>query len=216
MIHLIIFDLDGTLADTRTDIAYAVNLTRNHFGLAPLSLKEIISYVGNGSEKLIQRSFHDQPNADIKAVVCEFSRYYQQYLVRETRLYPGVTQGLEEFYNRGYPMAILSNKPGDLCRQFVAHFKLDKYFIKVLGGGDLPELKPHPMGIFEILKHAQSQRKAIAREMVWMVGDNSTDLKAGAGAGVKRVFCGFGFGDKAGLECDYEIFNFSELVSIIG
>lgn len=214
--HLIIFDLDGTLADTRADLANAVNLTRAVYNLNALPLDQIIGYVGNGSKKLIERSFQDSAISDVDAVLNEYATLYAKHLVEKSHLYPGVEKTLKILHEKGHTLAVLSNKPGDFCRQIIDQFGLSDYFIKVLGDGDLKQLKPAPEGIFEIKQSAEQKKCALNPQQIWMVGDNYTDLEAGQNAGVNRVFCSFGFGHKAGHECDHEIAEFSELLKIVG
>ena len=209
---LLIFDLDGTLADTREDIANAVNLTRAHYRLAPLSLERVVSYVGNGSRTLIERSFSDQPDTDAATALCVFSDMYARHLIGKSRLYPGVEATLYRLHAEGVPMAVLSNKPGDLCRRIISHFQLESYFFKVIGGGDLPALKPDPGGIFHILDQCESP---VAPESVWMVGDHWTDLETASRAKIKSAFCRYGFGDRKGLECNEQIDRFQNLETII-
>ena len=213
---LIIFDLDGTLADTRADLAQAVNLTRRHFGLKPLGRDEIISYVGNGSRILMERSFHDCPETDTDEAARIFSRQYARFPVQETRLYPGVRDGLEKMFEKNCVMAVLSNKPGDLSRQVVGMLGLARFFIRIIGGGDLARLKPDPSGIYEMIRSANQIGLDIDPERTWMVGDHHTDLDTARNAGVASVFCSYGFGRKEGRPFTFQADDFSDLLTIAG
>ncbi|MBI9107885.1 MAG: HAD hydrolase-like protein [Spirochaetales bacterium] len=215
MNNLIIFDLDGTLADTRADLATAVNMTRKHYGLAILSKDEIVTYVGNGLTLLMQRSFHDSPEQDIAEASEVFKKYYSENLIDETTLYPGVIDGLKALAGSGHILAVLSNKPGDLCRQLSAHFKLDTYLLTVMGGGDAAELKPHPAGLNNIIKKAEAEGFSRNGSNIWMVGDHYTDLEFAKNADINSIFCSYGFGDRRGLTSDHEVTSFAELASIL-
>jgi len=215
MNNLIIFDLDGTIADTRADLANAVNLTRGHYGLQGLPYETIVTYVGNGAKKLVERAFTDMPETDITEVIEVFMQAYSDNLIIETSLYPGVTEGLDSLSKSGHMMAVLSNKPGELCRQLSAHFDLDKYFITVMGGGDAAKLKPEADGINDIIKKAETAGFSRNGSNIWMVGDHYTDLKSAENAGIRSIFCSYGFGDRKGLESDHEAAGFSELTKIL-
>ena len=215
MEKLIIFDLDGTIIDTRADLANAVNMTREHFRLPALSKDEIVGYVGNGLTKLMERSFHDKPEVDIKNANSIFMKFYSDYLIIETALYPGVTEGLERIAEKKYPMAVLSNKPGELCRKITAHFGLGRYFFTVMGGGDASGLKPEPGGIFDIIKDAGERGFSGTSENIWIIGDNYTDLDAAKNAGIKSIFCTFGFGNRRDSSSNYSVSNFNEIAGLL-
>jgi phosphoglycolate phosphatase len=215
MNNLIIFDLDGTLADTRADLALAVNLTRKYYGLSEITYDKIITYVGNGAKKLIERVFTDNHELNINEVLKVFMQLYSDNLIIKTALYPGVIEGLKELSKSGHMMAVLSNKPGDLCRKIAAHFDLDKYFFTVMGGGDAEELKPEPAGINDIIKKAENAGFSRNSSNIWMVGDHYTDLKSAENAGIGSIFCSYGFGDRKGLESNHEVADFKELAGIL-
>lgn len=216
MNKLIIFDLDGTLADTRADLAAAVNMTRGHYGAAELDYREIVSYIGNGAGKLIERSFTDRPDFNVSEGVDVFKKYYAENLIGQTELYPGVKAGLKELNEAGYKMAVYSNKPGELCRELSAHFELDDCFVTVMGGGDAAELKPDPAGLDDIIEKAESAGFISDGSNIWMVGDHYTDLKFAENGGINSIFCNYGFGNRKGLIPGNEVDNFSEIAGIIG
>jgi phosphoglycolate phosphatase len=215
MNSLLIFDLDGTLADTRADLSNAVNLTRNYYNLSDLSREEIINYVGEGRTKLIVQAFNDMPGINIEEAADLWSSFYNKILTVETKLYPGVAEGLEELYAKKYHMAVLSNKPGDMCREITAHFDLDKKLVTALGGGDLATTKPEPEGIYEVI--ARAEKKGFRRngDNIWMIGDHYTDLKAARNAGVKSIFCNYGFGNRKDQNFDFEVSSFGEIARIV-
>jgi len=212
---LIIFDLDGTLADTRADLAHAVNLTRKAYKLAELPPEEIVNYVGSGRKNLIEQAFHDSPNIDIEEVCDSWSDFYNENLIINTFLYKGVLEGIQSLHREGYHLAVCSNKPGPMCRRITAHFALDQYLVTALGGGDASTLKPEPEVLFEVMKKAEIAGFKREKDNVWMIGDHHTDLKVAENAGVKSIFCNYGFGKRGGLKSDFEVNSFDEIAEFI-
>ena len=141
--RLLMFDLDGTLIDSRRDICTAVNLLRANYDLPPLSIETVTSYVGDGIDKLVERSLRGYP-VNIEKATRECAEYYRRHLHDETTLYPGVFDGLQRLHKAGYLLALISNKPAAACREILQHFKVAMLFAVVLGGGDTKHLKPHP------------------------------------------------------------------------
>jgi phosphoglycolate phosphatase len=205
--QLLIFDLDGTLVDSRADLAAGINHMRSHFGLAALSQDTVTSYVGSGVCNLVRRSLQGvdvmfQDALDI------YRAYYDSHLAVHTTTYPGVRAGVQALARAGHKLALLSNKPGDTCRMIMRHFGLDRYFMVMLGGGDLDRLKPEPDGIFHCLELAGPPASA-----TWMIGDHHTDLAVARNAGVRSAFVEYGFGDRDGHETKISFGSFTELVN---
>jgi len=185
---LLIFDLDGTLMDTRRDLCTAVNLMRGHYGLPPLPVDIVVGYVGNGVRNLVTRSLQDFP-ADLDQAVRIESQFYRQHLHDETALYPGVEEGLRRLRAAGYVLALISNKPTDACLELLRHFKLADLFTSVMGGGSVRELKPHPEAVLKTMQSVRADP-----ERTWMIGDHHTDLETARRAGVKSAFVTYGIG----------------------
>ena len=110
-----VFDLDGTLIDSREDIAGAVNLLRARFGLAPLPTETVVSFVGNGIRKLVERAFEQEDPALVEKAKEQIVDCYRETLVVKTTLYPGVADGLRILKTAGFKLAIATNKPHVLC-----------------------------------------------------------------------------------------------------
>ncbi|MBN2703535.1 MAG: HAD-IA family hydrolase [Pontiellaceae bacterium] len=203
--YLLIFDLDGTLIDSRADLAEGINHMRAHYGLDPLPVEVIGGYVGDGVRKLVERSLQD-PDVDLDEALEINEQYYRENLTVHTTLYPGVAEGLQRLKNAGHQLAVLTNKPGDPSREILKHFALDHLFAAIIGGGDIAQLKPEPEGIFRCAELA-----GVPLERVWMVGDHYTDLSVARNAGVKSAFVCYGFGEERGFKPDHYFASFAEL-----
>jgi phosphoglycolate phosphatase len=183
------FDLDGTLIDSRHDLTTAVNLLRRDYDLPPLPVETVTGYVGDGIRVLVERSLRGYP-VNIEKATRECAEYYRRHLHDQTTLYPGVDDGLRRLHAAGHALALISNKPIAACREILSHFGLLPLFAVVLGGGDTQHMKPHP----EPLLTAMSRLHAPAAN-TWMIGDNRTDLEAGRRAGVRTAFLSCGMGE---------------------
>ena len=216
MRNLIIFDLDGTLIDTRADLAYSTNLTRKDFGLDELPQQQIAGYVGNGLRKLIERSFPGSSPEEINRAIERFKVHYSENLVVKTEFYPGVPDGLKKLSAAGHYLAVLSNKPGFWVREIIDHFRLSSLFIALVGGGDSAAMKPEPDGIKDIVSTAEKAGFRNSSRNVFMVGDHHTDLLAAANAGITSIFCSYGYGSRSGEVYDIEAKSFKEVVASAG
>lgn len=206
MNRCIIFDLDGTLIDSREDIAAAVNATRSDFHLPPHSLDHVVSFVGDGVRKLIQRAFAGEAVDEEKAIQA-MNRHYAEHAVVRTRLYPGVAEGIRKLHAAGWNIALVSNKPTEICHLIFRHFGLDSYFCEVIGGSSGFPLKPAPEAVLHILRKTGSDPSES-----WICGDNHTDMNAAKNAGLKGAFAAYGFGTLGGAAYDLKINRFPELV----
>lgn len=205
--QLIIFDLDGTLIDSRADLAAGINHMRAQFKLEPLSVDTIGGYVGNGVRKLVERSLQGAVNVDLEEALEINAEYCFSHLVVHTILYPGVEEGIRRLGDAGHKLAVLSNKQGKNSRAIMCHFGLDKFFCAIVGGGDVARLKPEPDGVLHCLNVAEMEANA-----AWMVGDHCTDLAVAKNAGVKSAFVRYGFGEERGYEPSRYFSSFPELV----
>jgi phosphoglycolate phosphatase len=188
-VELIMFDLDGTLADTGHDLAAAVNYTRAHFCLAPLADRLVYNHVGRGVEHLLRHSLPEESPEQLHEVMRVFLERYEKHLLDRTVLYPGARETLAHF--RGKRRAVVSNKIHRLTMAVVRGLGVEKEFDMILGGDSAAEKKPHPALLTTVLRRFDVPASAAV-----MVGDGDTDVEAGKRAGV--VTCGvtFGLGDK--------------------
>lgn len=205
--QLLIFDLDGTLADTRADLTTGINLMRARYSLPPLAAETVAGFIGDGIRKLVERALQGA-DADPDEALDLYRRMYEEHMLDETALYPGVADGLRRLSEAGHLLAVLSNKPGDPSRIILDHLGAAPLFIRILGGGDLPNLKPAPDGILLLMDESGT-----GKGQTWMIGDHHTDLEAARQAGVRSGFVTYGMGHPGGLPADQVWNGFEELTS---
>ncbi len=203
---LLIFDLDGTLIDSRADLAAAVNHVRGLHRLEPLSTETVGAFVGDGMRKLVECSLADA-DIDIEAALAEYRSYYSAHATVHTTLYPGVRDGVCQLHDAGCRLVVLTNKPGEPSRAILRQLRLLDCFDDVIGGNDGFALKPAAAGIAHLLEVHGAERKD-----TWMIGDHWTDLAAAAAAGVRSALVCYGFGSAHGHEPTVYFTSFSELV----
>jgi phosphoglycolate phosphatase len=210
---LVIFDLDGTLIDSRLDLAHAVNATRVHMGMGPLDHELIYSYVGNGAPVLIRRALGPEPSdAEVQRALTYFLGWYREHKLDYTCLYPGVAEALEAIARTGSRMAVLTNKPVNISREIVRGLGIDSYFFQVYGGNSFEQKKPHPVGIDTLREEADT-----TAERTLMVGDSSVDIRTARNAGVASAGCTWGFQPETLVTDppDWLIENMTELPAIV-
>jgi phosphoglycolate phosphatase len=186
--HLLIFDLDGTLIDSKRDLADSLNATRRWVGLTPLPDEIVSSYVGNGAPMLIRRSFPEAGESDLSRYLNYFLAYYGEHMLDATVLYPGVRQALDRLHSADIPMAVLTNKPVRFSERLIAGLGLTSHFFRVYGGNSFEEKKPHPIGINLLLEES-----AADRARTFMVGDTAIDVHTARNAGVRACGVSWGF-----------------------
>jgi phosphoglycolate phosphatase len=184
-VDLLIFDLDGTLADTRADLTAAVNYALHQLALAPLSQERVCRYVGEGVEILLKRALGPGHLDALEAGVRLFRDYYAVHLLDQTCLYPGVRETLEHF--RGKRKAIVTNKPLDFTVRILDGLAIDAHFEVVLGGDSTTERKPHPEPAYKVLAITGVEPRLTA-----MIGDSPADIEMARKAGLYSVGVTYG------------------------
>ena len=197
-----LFDLDGTLVDSATDLATSVNLLRQEHDLPPLDLATVRSYVGDGATMLIRRAM---PEGEFRVEqLHRFLELYSQHLVEVTSPYPGITEFLER--HRQMKMAVVTNKPVELSRQLLDRLDLSRYFKSVIGGDSFDRKKPSAKPLLAALEQlGSSPNEAV------MIGDHHTDLHAGNAAGVATCFCSWGLGNTGDAIPTWRVNSVNEL-----
>jgi len=185
---LLIFDLDGTLIDSRRDLAQSVNATRAHMSMGPLELDTVSSYVGNGAPLLMRRALGDQATeTEVQEALEFFLEHYREHALDFTTLYPGVKESLERLAAAGKRMAVLTNKPVRMSRLIVDGLGIGPLLFQVYGGNSFDFKKPHPIGIETLMREA-----GCGRPQTMMVGDSSVDVETARNAEV--ACCGVSWG----------------------
>jgi phosphoglycolate phosphatase len=186
---LLIFDLDGTLIDSKLDLAHSVNAARNHLGLPAIDNELVYTYVGNGAPVLIRRALGvDASEQDVKTALDFFLAYYRDHMLDYTCLYPGVVETLEQLASDGARMAVLTNKPVRISQAILDGLGVSRHFFRVYGGNSFEQKKPHPIGIDTLLEETQ-----IARDRTLMIGDSAVDIRTARNAGVRSCGVTWGF-----------------------
>jgi|SRR5579885_57728 phosphoglycolate phosphatase len=192
-IRLVIFDLDGTLIDSRLDLVHSVNAALRHLGRPELPDEVIATYVGDGAPMLIRRALGDPDDEDLVRQALEFFlSYYREHKLDHTRVYAGVPEALATIRQAGnaHPrkLAVLSNKPVNPSRAIVEALGLGPFFTQVYGGNSFSTKKPDPLGAQTLLKEAGcSPHQAV------IVGDSSNDVLTGRNAGLWTCGVTYGF-----------------------
>ena len=208
--QVLIFDLDGTLIDSRRDLATGINLMRRHYGLGPLPVETVAGFVGEGIRSLVSRSLQDAPFAvDLEEAVRLDSGFYRHHIHDETTLYPGVREGLDRLAAAGHTLALLSNKPGAASREILRHFEIEALFASIIGGDSGVPLKPDPEAVFTILRAVGGERAD-----TWMIGDNHTDIAAAHRAGIHSIFVTYGMGTLGAEPPEQTVADFDALTRL--
>ncbi len=186
---LLIFDLDGTLIDSRLDLVHAVNATRAEAGRGPLPDEQIFSFVGNGAPVLVKRAMGPEASEEEVANALEFFLdYYRHHALDYTILYPQVGDALHRLHASGVLLAVLTNKPVRISERIMKGLGLAPLFFRIYGGNSFDHKKPHPIGIETLRAEANA-----AAEDTWMVGDSWVDVQTARNAGVAACGVTWGF-----------------------
>jgi phosphoglycolate phosphatase len=191
-VRALIFDLDGTLIDSKLDLAHSVNAMLEHMKRAPLAHEKIYSYVGNGAPVLVRRALGEGETGGVSeeeanAGLAHFLSYYRAHMLDNTVPYPGVREGLRLLEK--HPMAVLTNKPVNFSRAILDGLGLLRYFRFVYGGNSFDKKKPHPMGTETLLRDL----KVEPREAM-IVGDSDVDVRTARNAGTWACGVSYGLG----------------------
>lgn len=195
----VLFDLDGTLVDSRADLALGVNLTRQEMGFPPLDPAQVAGFVGDGVRKLLARSLPECPGRLEEALEIN-RRHYALHLLDTTRLYPGAAQALEALLAQGFKLGVVTNKPREFTLPILEGLGIAGAFSAVVAGGDCRALKPDPLPLLMALEGCACEASGS-----WIAGDHHTDLEAGRRAGLLRCHCRYGFGSPQGETWDLAV-----------
>ena len=187
-VRALVFDLDGTLIDSKLDLALSIDATLKHMGRASLAHETIYSYVGNGAAVLVRRALGDTvTDAEAEEGHRYFLAYYREHMLDNTVTYPGVREALELLSR--HPMAVLTNKPVRFSERILEGLGLSRYFRYVYGGNSFETKKPDPEGINIILRDL-----AMAPREAMIVGDSDVDVRTARNAGTWACGVSYGLG----------------------
>jgi len=210
-VRVLIFDLDGTLIDSKLDLAHSVNAMLEHMGRAPLAHETVYSYVGNGAPMLVRRALGEgAADAECEKGLAHFLAYYREHMLDNTVTYPGVREALDQL--KGKAMAVLTNKPVRFSEEIIEGLGLSHYFQCVYGGNSFERKKPDPMGVEIILR----ELAATANDAM-MVGDSDVDIRTARNAGIWACGVSYGLGAEGLLAHppDLMLDNLAELPSYL-
>ena len=207
-VRALIFDLDGTLIDSKLDLALSVNAVLAEMGREPLPHEQIFGYIGQGAPKLIARALgKGATQQECRRGLEFFIQYYSIHKLDNTSLYSGVRETLDAL--SGMPMAVLTNKPVGASRGILQGLGLAETFQIIYGGNSFERKKPDPMGVETILREFGA-----APAQVMFVGDSEIDVQTARNAGtwVCGVTYGFGSHRLAEFPPDLLVDNLTELL----
>ena len=198
--RLLVFDLDGTLIDSRVDLCNSVNATLTYLGKPSLPPAVIGTYIGDGAPMLIRRALGD-PSGDlhdeeyVTKALTFFLDFYRIHKLDFTYVYPGVLSSLEiiRAHYPTLPIAVLTNKPVNPSRDICAHFGLDTFFFQNYGGNSFHTKKPDPHGLLTLIAEASALAgEPITPAQTLMVGDSDIDILTARNCGAASIGCTFG------------------------
>ncbi len=209
-IRAFLFDLDGTLIDSKLDLVNSVNFMLREMKRQELPLETVAGYIGHGAPRLVADALGPAAgDADRQKGLQIFLTHYETHSLEQTRVYPGVVEGLRAL--QGQPMAVLTNKPTSMSVEILRAFGLMKFFQAVYGGDSFASKKPDPMGAQAALEHLK-----VAPSEAAMVGDSDVDMQTARNAGTLAIGVNYGFGqhDRNAHPADLYVNSLQEIVAL--
>ena len=210
-VRALIFDLDGTLIDSKQDLIRSVNAMLAEMGREPLHEDTVSSYIGHGAPRLVARALgNGATEEECDRALKFFLAHYDEHKLDSTCAYPGVAEALEELSD--FPMAVLTNKPVRVSRKILEGLGLANYFRAVYGGNSFETKKPHPLGAKKILEELSP---APAEALI--VGDSEVDVQTARNAGTLAAAVNYGFGthDREVYPADVYLDRLTELIHLL-
>jgi phosphoglycolate phosphatase len=214
-IHAVIFDLDGTLIDTASEIAVALNHTFAELGLAALAKKDVENLIGRGVHSMVERALKQAGAGatDVEAAVERFEGHYAKTVATEAELFPGVLAGLHALRDRGYPLSVVTNKPRYFTERLLERLGVQGLFAGLVTGDDGIRRKPHG----DMLDAAcRTMGSAAAASL--MIGDSDNDVLAARNAGCPVWCVPYGYNEGRGpetLACDRLVATVEEAARLL-
>jgi len=189
MKKIVIFDMDGTLLDSKKDITISVNhIRKRHYSLEPLSEEFIVEAINMEVRNLPFLFYGTEEYEDSDRVV--FEQHYYKQCVQNPYLYDGIKGLLQELVSSGVKLSVATNAPTIFAHRMLNSLGVDEYFDVIIGADKVKISKPNPQMLFEILNHYKYDEK---KDRAWMIGDNSKDMLSAQNAGIESIFARWGF-----------------------
>jgi phosphoglycolate phosphatase len=211
-VRALIFDLDGTLIDSKLDLIRSVNAMLQEMGREQLHEDTISGYIGHGAPQLVGQALgNNATEAERERALKFFLAYYEDHKMDSTCAYPGVPEALAHLAS--FPMAILTNKPVRISVRILEGLGLAKYFRAVYGGNSFETKKPDPLGAQTILREFGA-----APVEAMLIGDSEVDVQTARNAGTFAAAVNYGFGmhDRAAHPADIYLDRLTDLVPLLG
>ena len=205
----VLFDLDGTLVDSTSDITRALNASLSEQSLPAYREETVRTFIGDGLTSLIRRALGSPDHPGLQEVTERFKKHYRAMLLENTHPYPGVPECLERLH-RNFWLFVISNKNQDFSEMILDGLGLKGYFETVIGGDTLGTRKPDPGAAYFI----RDQYRIDPSRMI-MVGDNHTDNGMAKNAGILSIFFTGGMGVSGETTPDFRIDRFAELPPLV-
>lgn len=209
-VDTIIFDLDGTLVDSKKDIVNSVNFTLKQLGLRSKPFDEIVSFIGTGVNSLIRRSIGEENKSLFNKSISIFENHYKKHAADKSKLYPHVKDILEYFRDKA--LFVVTNRKKNMAQITLHSLGIDKYFKDVIGGDNESCLKPSACSLDKALEGVEDRKRII------IVGDMDLDVLTGKEAGILTCAVTYGIGKKEDIlraKPDYIIDGMLELEEIV-
>ncbi len=212
-VRALIFDLDGTLIDSKRDLIHSVNAMLGEMGRARLDEETISGYIGHGAPLLVSRALGSTAKEEeLRRALQFFLAYYEEHKMDTTCAYPGIPDALAELSRKKAPMAVLTNKPVKISVRILESLGLASYFRVIYGGNSFETKKPDPLGAKKILTEFGAQPHE-----TMLVGDSEVDVQTARNAGAIAAAVNYGFGvhDRKQYPADIYLDKLSDLVPLV-
>ncbi len=210
VLRAFLFDLDGTLIDSKLDLVNSVNAMLRQMGRAELPTELVATFIGHGAQQLIASALGPGADDDQRRNgLSLFMTHYQEHKLDASRPYTGVVEALDSL--AGFPMSVLTNKPSAMSIEILQGLGLAKYFRSIYGGDSFDKKKPDPGGALTILEEL-----TVPPAQAAMIGDSEVDVQTACNAGMFAVAVNYGFGvhDRTAHPADLYIDSLRDLVRL--
>ncbi|EQB40558.1 haloacid dehalogenase [Sulfurimonas hongkongensis] len=206
---VVIFDMDGTLVDSKKDITTSVNYIREkHYGLEPLSEEYIVEVINMEVRNLPKLFYGTEHYEDRDRELFEI--HYANQCIQNPYLYDGIKETLEELVESSVKISVATNAPTPFAKRILKHLRVDEMFDVIIGADRVENSKPDPQMLHHILNHYKYDEK---KDIAWMVGDNSKDMLSAKAAGIESMFATWGFTPQA--DHDIIVYEPKEILGIV-